>query len=158
MDSATRIDVRLANEAWESVMSAHSTLMQVFEAEHMWSEISMREYDVLYTLSKHDKPIRMCDVQGGVLLSQPALSRMVDRLATRGLIAREPDPEDGRAVLLSLTADGAALQEQVGRAHAKSIARHLGAALTADEMHELRRIAGKLAGKTASNLAGAPAN
>ena len=147
MEHPARIDVRLANEAWESVMSAHSALMHAFAAEHMWSEISMREYDVLYTLSKHDAPMRMCDVQSGVLLSQPALSRMVDRLVTRGLIAREPDPNDGRAVLLSLTAEGAHLQQQVGRAHAKSVARQLGSALSAEEMQDLRSLAGKLAGR-----------
>lgn len=146
MEQPARIDVRLANEAWESVMSAHSALMQVFAAEQMWSEVSMREYDVLYTLAKRREPMRMCDVQSGVLLSQPALSRMVDRLATRGYIAREPDPQDGRAVLLSLTEAGATLQQQVGRAHAKSVARQLGAALTPDEMQDLRRLAGKLAG------------
>ncbi|WP_053352677.1 MarR family winged helix-turn-helix transcriptional regulator [Leucobacter musarum] len=146
MEQPARIDVRLANEAWESVMSAHSALMQVFAAEQMWSEVSMREYDVLYTLAKRREPMRMCDVQSGVLLSQPALSRMVDRLATRGFIAREPDPQDGRAVLLSLTEAGATLQQQVGRAHAKSVARQLGAALTPDEMQDLRRLAGKLTG------------
>ncbi|MGW9021421.1 MarR family winged helix-turn-helix transcriptional regulator [Leucobacter chromiiresistens] len=146
MDQPARIDVRLANEAWESVMSAHSALMHTFAAEHMWSEISMREYDVLYTLAKHDAPMRMCDVQSGVLLSQPALSRMVDRLATRDLIAREPDPNDGRAVLLSLTQAGRGLQQQVGRAHAKSVARQLGAALTPQEMQDLRSLAGKLTG------------
>ncbi|WP_053387170.1 MarR family winged helix-turn-helix transcriptional regulator [Leucobacter japonicus] len=146
MEQPARIDVRLANEAWESVMSAHSALMQVFAAEQMWSEVSMREYDVLYTLAKRREPMRMCDVQSGVLLSQPALSRMVDRLATRGFIAREPDPQDGRAVLLGLTEAGATLQQQVGRAHAKSVARQLGAALTPDEMQDLRRLAGKLTG------------
>ncbi|MEV8336828.1 MarR family transcriptional regulator [Leucobacter sp. NPDC077196] len=144
MEQPTRIDVRLANEAWESVMSAHAALMHTFAAEHMWSEISMREYDVLYTLSKRAGAMRMCDVQSGVLLSQPALSRMVDRLATRGLIAREPDPQDGRAVLLSLTSEGERLQQQVGRAHAKSVARQLGSALSAAEMDDLRRLAGKL--------------
>ena len=150
MDQPARIDVRLANEAWESVMSAHSTLMQVFAAEHMWTEVSMREYDVLYTLAKHRDPMRMCDVQSGVLLSQPALSRMVERLATRGLIAREPDPQDGRAVLLSLTPTGAALQRQVGRAHAKSVAQQVGAALTPDEMRDLLRLASTLAGRGGS--------
>lgn len=150
MEHPTRIDVRLANEAWESVMSAHAALMHTFAAEHMWSEISMREYDVLYTLSKSDEPMRMCDVQSGVLLSQPALSRMVERLATRGFIARQPDPQDGRAVLLSLTAEGELLQQQVGRAHAKSVARQLGAALTAHELNDLRRLADKLAARDIS--------
>ena len=40
----------------------------------------MKEYDVLYTLSKCSNPIRLSELNRHVLLSQPALSRMVDRL------------------------------------------------------------------------------
>ena len=146
MDRTERTDVRLANEAWESVMTAHAALMARFAAEGMWGEVSMREYDVLYTLAKGDGPMRICEVQGGVLLSQPALSRMLDRLAARGLVTRQADAADGRAVRVSLTAEGARLQREVGRAHAKSVARELGAALTPDEMRELLALSRKLAG------------
>ncbi|MBL3687878.1 MarR family transcriptional regulator [Leucobacter zeae] len=142
-----RSDVRLANESWEAVMTAHSSLMGLFASEGMWGDVNMREYDVLYTLAKHDGPMRICEIQSGVLLSQPALSRMVDRLATRGLLARETDAEDGRAVLVSLTDEGIRVQREVGRAHAKSVARELGAALEADEIRELGRLARKLAGR-----------
>ena len=45
----------------------------------------MREYDVLYTLSKRDGPIRARELNKQVLLSQPALSRLLDRLAERAL-------------------------------------------------------------------------
>ncbi|WP_240739821.1 MarR family winged helix-turn-helix transcriptional regulator [Leucobacter triazinivorans] len=139
-----RTDLRLANEAWEAVMTAHAALMSGFAAEDMWSEVGMREYDVLYTLAKGDEPMRICEIQDGVLLSQPALSRMVDRLAGRGLVRREADAEDGRAVRVSLTDAGARIQREVGRAHAKSVGRELGSALSADEMRELQRLCRKL--------------
>lgn len=141
-----RADVRLTNEAWESVMTAHATLMSVFASEDMWCEVTMREYDVLYTLAKHRGPMRITEIQSGVLLSQPALSRMVDRLTTRGLLSRETDAEDGRAVLVSLTEEGVRVQREVGRAHAKSVARELGSALTADEIRDLGRLTRKLVG------------
>lgn len=38
--------------------------------------------------------------------TQPAISRLVDRLQTRGWVVREPDPADGRVVLVALTATG----------------------------------------------------
>jgi DNA-binding MarR family transcriptional regulator len=38
-----------------------------------------------------------------------AISRMVERLLKKGLVAREPDPTDRRAVVLRLTAEGRAL-------------------------------------------------
>lgn len=55
----------------------------------------MREYDVLYT-GQVLGPVRARELTKHVLLSQPALSRPVDRLADRGLVAREPDPADRR--------------------------------------------------------------
>lgn len=140
-----RTDIRLANEAWEAVMTAHAALMGIFAAESMWSRVNMREYDVLYTLAKGDGPMRICEVQDGVLLSQPALSRMIERLAGRGLVHREADAEDGRAVRVSLTPEGARVQREVGRAHAKSVGRELGSSLTPDEMRELQRLCRKLA-------------
>ena len=88
----------LANDAWEALLSAHAVLMKQFAAGDIWQDLSMREYDVLYTLSKCPGPQRLGDLGRHVLLSQPALSRMVDRLAERGLVSRTTDPGDGRSV------------------------------------------------------------
>lgn len=144
MSTTKRADVRLSNNAWEALMTAHASLMVSFGAESMWKEASMREYDVLYTLAKHGEPMRICEIQSGVLLSQPALSRMIDRLTTRGLLARAADEQDGRAVRVSLTAEGTRVQQEIGRAHAKSVARDVGGALSADELRELERLCRKL--------------
>ena len=134
-----------ANDAWEALLSAHATLMKRFAAEDIWSDVSMREYDVLYTLSKCPQPVRLSELNRHVLLSQPALSRMVDRLAERGLVERQSDPADGRGVRLSLTGAGRALQRQVGRSHARSVARAMTAGLTPGELGQLEAICLKLA-------------
>jgi DNA-binding MarR family transcriptional regulator len=139
----------LANQAWEALLSAHAVLMKRFAAEDVWREVSMREYDVLYTLSKCAGGARPVELQRRVLLSQPALSRMVDRLVERDLVRRCPDPADGRGVRLSLTTAGQAAQREVGRRHARSVARSVGAALTADELSQLVTICQKLATRPA---------
>ena len=152
-----QISLRLANTAWESLLTAHSVLLREFAAESVWQDhgLTMREYDVLYTLAKsggvaaeNGDPTtcaaRIGELQQGVLLSQPALSRMVDRLAERGLVERVEDEEDGRAVRVRLTADGLELQRSVGRAHARSVASAIGGALNGSEQRELRRLATKL--------------
>jgi DNA-binding MarR family transcriptional regulator len=135
----------LANDAWEALLSAHAVLMKQFAAEDVWADVSMREYDVLYTLSKCSGPVRISELNRHVLLSQPALSRMVDRLADRGFLERQTDPADGRGVRLSLTDAGLAMQRQVGRQHARSVARALTAALDPGELSELETICQKLA-------------
>lgn len=138
-------DIREANCTWEALLAAHSQLMRGFSEEPVWREhsLTMREYDVLYTLSKCKDPARMGELQGGVLLSQPAFSRMVDRLAARGFVERVGDEADGRAVRVQLTSAGADLQRAVGRSHAHSVEFAM-RALSPDEQRELGRLARKL--------------
>jgi DNA-binding MarR family transcriptional regulator len=134
----------LANDAWEALLSAHAVLMKRFAARDIWQDVSMREYDVLYTLSKCPGPQRLGDLGRHVLLSQPALSRLVDRLAERGLVERCPDPADGRGVRLTLTAAGRDLQRGIGRRHARDVARAM-TALTGTELAQLETLCQKLA-------------
>ena len=50
---------------------------------------------------------------GGVLGSaKSSLTGLVDRTAQRGLVRRVPDPQDGRAVQIALTANGRELAEE----------------------------------------------
>ncbi|GLZ36003.1 MarR family transcriptional regulator [Lentzea sp. NBRC 105346] len=134
-----------ANEAWEALMTAHAVLMKGFAAEDIWQDVSMREYDVLYTLSKCPEPLRQSELNRHVLLSQPALSRLVDRLVDRGFIERHNDPADGRGVRLALTEKGRDTQQKVGRPHARSVARAVTTALNPEELRQLEILCRKLA-------------
>ena len=60
-----------------------------------------------------DPPHRLSPKEVGVslLFSSGGLTKLLERLESRGLVAREPDPNDGRGVLVSLTAAGSDLQE-----------------------------------------------
>ena len=133
-----------ANDAWEALLCAHATLMRRFGAQDVWEDLTMREYDVLYTLSKCPDPIRPTELNRHVLLSQPALSRMVDRLADRGLVSRTTDPSDGRGVRLALTANGRAVQHRIGRRHGRSVAQSMLAGLTPAELRQLEELCAKL--------------
>jgi DNA-binding MarR family transcriptional regulator len=135
-----------ANDAWEALLAAHASLIKRFAADDIWTDLTMREYDVLYTLSKCHEPVRLSELNRHVLLSQPALSRMVDRLADRGLIARQQDPADGRGVLLGLTEQGKTVQRQIGRRHARGVASAMTTELTPSELRQLAAICRKLAG------------
>ena len=133
-----------ANDAWEALMSAHASLIRRFNAEEVWEDLSMKEYDVLYTLSKCPEPIRQTDLNRHVLLSQPALSRMVDRLADQGLVDRVVDPGDRRGLRLSLTEEGRVVQRRIGRRHGRSVAREMLKELTPDELRQLEELCRKL--------------
>ncbi|MFB9376433.1 MarR family winged helix-turn-helix transcriptional regulator [Kineococcus gynurae] len=122
-----------AVEAWEALFRLQSTLLRRFEAEDVWGAEGLRGYDVLWTLGRcPQQRARLGELSASVLLPQPSLSRLVDRLAQRGLLRREADPQDGRGVLVVLTEDGARRQREIGGRHAAGIARQLADADPAD--------------------------
>lgn len=53
--------------------------------------------------------VRLSDIGDRLLQRVPDVSRLVDRLERAGFARRAPDPEDGRAVLVDLTAAGRTL-------------------------------------------------
>ena len=137
------MSTKQANDAWESLLTAHATLMRGFAERDVWNGASIREYDVLYTLSKCAEGTRISELQEHVLLSQPALSRLVDRLVERGLVSRCEDPSDARARRVSLTEAGRELQRRIGRAHAADVAAAM-ASLTPEELELLTSLSNKL--------------
>ena len=54
-------------------------------------------------------PRRITELAVEERVTQPAITLLVNRLAERGWVERVPDPSDGRAVLVSLTAEGHAV-------------------------------------------------
>jgi len=136
---------REAAQAWESLFRAQVALMRRFQADDVWGDVSIREYDVLFTLSTcPGGSARLRDLAENSLLTQPSLSRLVERLEADGLVTRDPVPGDGRGVAVTLTARGRSVQREVGRRHAESIRRYVGGALDADELAALRALTDKL--------------
>lgn len=136
---------RLAAETWESLFRAQVAVMRRLQAGKAFKNVAINEYDVLFTLSRCPSGwLRLNELNDHVLLSQSSLSRLVERLEKRGLVARMPAPDDGRGVLLKLTEEGAALQKEIGREHVRDISNLVGPALTAAEQKELQRLTAKL--------------
>jgi len=136
---------REAAEAWESLFRAQVALMRRFSAEDVWGDLSVREYDVLFTLSRCEGgAARLRELGAESLLTQPSLSRMVERLELQGLVRRSPAPDDGRGVVVTLTDEGVRVQREIGRRHVDQIHRLVGGALDADELAALRRLTDRL--------------
>ncbi|MFJ5860392.1 MarR family winged helix-turn-helix transcriptional regulator [Pseudarthrobacter sp. NPDC092439] len=137
--------VRLAAETWESLFRTQVAVMRRLQAGPAFRKLAVNEYDVLFTLSRCPSGwLRLNELNDNVLLSQSSLSRLVERLEKRGLVARMPAPNDGRGVLLKLTEAGRELQKEIGREHVRDIAGLMTPALTAAEQKELQRLTEKL--------------
>lgn len=137
--------VRASNEAWEALFRAQVAVMRRLERADDWGELSMREYDVLFQLSLAPRQaLRLRDLNEHILLSQPSLSRMVDRLAARGLVTREDVPDDARGVAVRLTDRGARTQKEIGRRHVRTIRQYVGRALGEEDLRALADLATRL--------------
>ena len=142
---------RLAAETWESLFRAQVAVMRKLQAGKAFKNVAINEYDVLFTLSRCPSGwLRLNELNDHVLLSQSSLSRLVERLEKRGLVVRQPAPDDGRGVLLKLTEEGALLQKEIGREHVRDISSLVGPALTAAEQKELQRLTDKLRNSVAA--------
>lgn len=139
-----RLDARRATQAWEKLMRVHAQLLRQFADDDIWNPVSLAEYDILYALETAGCRLHARDIQKAVLLSQPTLSRTVERLEKRGFVERDPDPQDGRAALVSLTPAGRKARTVVGRKHALAITQRLGAALRPDELDTLTELLDKV--------------
>jgi DNA-binding MarR family transcriptional regulator len=57
-------------------------------------------------------PCRLTALAARERVTQPAMSQVVDRLASAGLVRRQADPSDGRVVLIGITDEGRAVRER----------------------------------------------
>lgn len=141
----TSASARVVAESWESLFRAQVSIVRRLAEDDIWDPISMREYDVLFTLSRcPGTGLRVRELTREILLSQPSLSRMIERLHSRGLVARHAAPGDGRGTVVVLTPEGDAMRRRIGRKHVASIRRTLGPVLDDDELAQLRRLCDKI--------------
>jgi DNA-binding MarR family transcriptional regulator len=71
-------------------------------------ELSRTEAGLLLTLL--EGPKRITELAESEALAQPTVTKLVDKLQQRALVGRERCPDDGRVVLVSISAEG---REQV---------------------------------------------
>jgi len=133
-----RIDLRLANEAWEALFRAQATIGRELAEGDVWGELAPREYGVLYALSAAPQGLRITELLEDVLLTQPGMSRLIARLEERGLVARADDPDDRRACRVRLTRAGARAQREIGLAHGRHVAEAMTRILSREQLVQLR--------------------
>jgi len=137
-------DRRLAIDAWESLFRAQHEIFGDINGDFDGAPLSQAEYDVLLTVTRgSDMTARLRDVTANMLISQPSVSRLVDRMVARGLISKCADPEDGRGSLVRATEEGAAAFRRVASAHGRAIADRM-SVLDDAELAQLRELTLKL--------------
>lgn len=129
----------LESRAWLALVRAHSALLERLDGElREEHDLTLAEYEVLAFLSEApDQSMRMSDLAGQVLLSPSALTRRVDRMASRGLVSRRACPSDGRVTYAVLTARGRRLLVRAAPTHVRGVRAHFVDRLTRVQLRHL---------------------
>jgi DNA-binding MarR family transcriptional regulator len=102
-------------------------------------------HDVLATLRRTGPPfrLRVTDFSGALMLTSSGTTKRLDKLEQAGLIRRDPDPDDRRGTLITLTDAGRKLIDSVTEAHLANERRLLDT-LTESEQRRLADLMRKL--------------
>jgi DNA-binding MarR family transcriptional regulator len=125
--AATARDENLV-ESWRDLMERHArvsgALECVLQDEH---GLGVSEFEVLERLAAGEKDERrMQELADSVHLSQSALSRLIGRLETEGLVSRAICSEDRRGIFACLTDAGRARYEEALPTQRRVLAENLG--------------------------------
>lgn len=89
----------------------HEAFLAVVDDRNLVSNITITTLVAL----RCDGPLRLIQIERLISLGSGGVTKLVDRLERSGLVVRETGtvPDDGRAVVMSLTDTGAAVAERV---------------------------------------------
>jgi len=65
-------------------------------------DLSMHQFNTVLMVSRHE-PVSITELAQLLAVSPPSASNMVDRLVEKGLLVREPSPDDRRKVVISVS-------------------------------------------------------
>ena len=101
--------------------------------------VTTQQYQAMLVLKAHESgPIMIRDFAEQMMLQHNGAVQMINRLVAGGLAKRIHSPTDGRSVLVSITAKGAVLLEQLASQHMKELLKQ--EPLLAESLRRLRRI------------------
>ena len=114
--------------AWHELLARHARATASLERRLQHDHgLGVSEYEVLERLAgSANAESRMQDLADAVHLSQSALSRVVGRLETDGLVHRGMCPNDRRGIVACLTPTGRDRYEAARPTHREVLAETLG--------------------------------
>jgi DNA-binding MarR family transcriptional regulator len=78
------------------------------------------EFDVLAALRRAGRPYRLSptELSTALIITSGGMTKRLNALDARGLVRREPDPNDGRSTAVALTREGRRLVDVMVQEHA----------------------------------------
>jgi DNA-binding MarR family transcriptional regulator len=135
-----------AVEAWVSLIRTQQALLQRVERDLAAAGLPPLEwYDVLLELERAPgRRLRHRELHPRLLVAKYNLSRLIDRLESRGLVRRSPVEGDARGAYIAITEDGGTLRRRMWPVYAGAIERHFAGRLDAGDIARLASILQRL--------------
>ena len=131
--------------AWARLVKAERVVLAAVEADLKAAGFPpLGWYDVALELRRAERALRPVEIEARMLIAQPNMSRLLDRMVSAGYVARLPCADDKRGHEISLTDSGQELLRQMWPAYRAAIQRHVGARLSEGETEALAGALGKL--------------
>ena len=137
---------KLAADAWGALLHVHAALVPVLDTEvHSRTGLPLSWYDVLLELATEPEGrLRMSDLAERVVLSRTRVSRLVDELVSRGLVAKQEHPYDRRSAYAVITETGMSEFRAAAPVYVRAIEAQFAANLTNDELLILAKALNKV--------------
>jgi MarR family transcriptional regulator, 2-MHQ and catechol-resistance regulon repressor len=116
-------DPRMARalKTWVVLARAYAAVARAVEADIAQHGLTTTEFGILEALH-HKGPLLLGEIQRKVLVTSGGITYLVDRLVAKGLVKRQPSPDDRRARYAVLTPEGKRLIADIFPAHATFLA------------------------------------
>lgn len=103
------------------------------------------QLNVLYLLNEKDpKPVSASDIKNGILVSNPDVTRLLDRLVKKDIVHRQTCPDNRRKIDIILTKNGRKLFEEAHSAAKIAVDDFFQQKITTQEAGLLREILHKI--------------
>ena len=112
--------------AWRAFLTAHAHITRAISRDLTAAGLpDLAWYDLLWALYRAPgRRLRVNELAREVVLSPTAMSRFVDRVEAAGHVRREPDPDDRRALQITITDSGVELLRSMWPVYEAGIERH----------------------------------
>ena len=133
-------------EVWARLIRVSQTLAGEIETDLKAADcVPLSWYDALLELDRAGDPgLRPFQLQDRMLLAQYNLSRLLDRLAKAGYVARSRSLEDGRGQVLRITPEGRAARRRTWPVYRDAIQRRFAGRLDDESIGRLGDILARL--------------
>lgn len=131
--------------AYFNLLKTGSFLEELIKKALKPLNLTHAQLNALYILfEKHPEPVSAIELKKRILVSNPDVTRLLDRLVVKGYVRRDTCPENRRKIDISLTDNGKKIFMEAHLAAKTALGNFFETQITEDEAKELRRILHKI--------------